>query len=99
MDLEFRLHGLRFEWDRDKAAANRAKHHVSFETACEAFLDPFVRLMDEEIVGEEARDTLIGMTEQWQMLCVVYTVRIGDHYRLISARPATAAERRDYEQS
>jgi uncharacterized DUF497 family protein len=98
MDCEFRFHGLIFQWDLDKAEGNLAKHQVTFEIACEVFLDPFVRLIDEEIVDEEVRDAIIGMTEQWQMLCVVYTVRIGDRYRLISARPATAAERHTYEQ-
>jgi uncharacterized DUF497 family protein len=30
-----------FEWDPSKAAANLAKHKVSFEVAREAFNDPF----------------------------------------------------------
>jgi uncharacterized protein len=29
-----------FEWDRVKDAENRSKHHVSFEKAQMAFLDP-----------------------------------------------------------
>jgi uncharacterized DUF497 family protein len=98
MDLEYRFHGILFAWDSDKAATNLAKHRVSFETACEAFLDPFVLLVDDEIIGAEVRDTIIGVTERWKMPCVVYAVRVGDRYRLISARPATAAERQAYEQ-
>ncbi len=32
--------GLKFEWDRRKAAANLKKHGVSFEEAATAFGDP-----------------------------------------------------------
>lgn len=97
MDVEYAYQGIVFEWDSDKATANVAKHGVTFETACEAFFDPFVVVADEEIVGAEARDTLIGMTQRWKVLCVVYTVRIEDRYRIISAREATPTERQEYE--
>ncbi len=97
MDVEYSYQGIVFEWDGDKATANVAKHGVTFEAACEAFLDPFVMVSDEEIVGAEVPDTLIGMTQRWKILCVVYTVRIGDRYRIISAREATPTERREYE--
>lgn len=33
------MSSLRFEWDPRKAAANRAKHEVSFEEARSAFAD------------------------------------------------------------
>jgi len=33
-----------FEWDPVKAAANSAKHGVSFEEACTAFQDPLARI-------------------------------------------------------
>ncbi len=38
----------------------------------------------------------MGMDHLWRLLVVVYTYR-GDNIRLISARPATAKERRKYE--
>ena len=38
---------IRYAWDPKKAAANRAKHGVSFEMAREAFKDPLaVRRME-----------------------------------------------------
>ena len=46
MDVVFRLQGFSFVWDGQKATANLAKHGVSFEEACEAFLDPFYHLYD-----------------------------------------------------
>jgi len=38
---------LRFEWDPRKAAANQAKHGVSFEEALTVFADPLARLFDD----------------------------------------------------
>ena len=48
MDITYRLHGIEFEWDKDKAESNRAKHGVDFDTACEAFFDPFVVVLESE---------------------------------------------------
>lgn len=52
--------------------------------------------LDEEIIDGEARDTVIGMAENWQLLYVVYLIH-DDIVRLISARPLTKREMRDYE--
>ena len=98
MDISIRLHGIDFDWDSDKADANMEKHGVDFETACEAFFDPFVLVLESEYHGQEIRDALIGMTLQWKLLCVVYAERHGDRFRLISARTATPAERKRYEE-
>lgn len=98
MDVTIRRHGIEFEWDRDKAEANIEKHGVDFEVACETFFDPFVLVLENEHHGHEVRDTLIGMTLQWKLLCVVYAERHGDRFRLISARQATPTERKSYEE-
>ncbi|MGO8695713.1 MAG: BrnT family toxin [Rectinemataceae bacterium] len=45
----------------------------------------------------EAREAAIGLTEDWSMLFVVHVVRDADTIRIVSARPATPSERRDYE--
>lgn len=96
MDATYRLHGQAFVWSEEKAAANLRKHRVSFERAAEVFFDPFVRLID---AGDdrEARDAAIGLTEDWSLLFVVHVVREKEAIRIISARPATPSERRDYE--
>ena len=85
MENRYSLQGVLFEWDRTKATANFNKHNVHFETACEAFFDPFVYVLDEEQKGDEQRERLIGMTLEWNVLCVVYTERQGDVFRIISA--------------
>jgi uncharacterized DUF497 family protein len=38
-----------------------------------------------------------GLTEEWTVLFVVHLLREADTIRIISARPATALERRAYE--
>lgn len=96
MDVEHWLNGICFQWDPRKAAANLRKHGVNFETACEAFFDPFLRWIDSEVVAGEEREGFIGMTGAWQLLIVAYADR-RDAIRLISVRPATPEERRAYE--
>lgn len=53
MRVEYTFQGIQFDWDNNKADANFQKHGVSFETACEAFLDPFVQSVTVEEVDEE----------------------------------------------
>lgn len=96
MDTHYTLHGVPFVWDGAKARGNLGKYGVSFETAAEAFFDPFLRLVDAG-EHEEERIALPGMTEASRLLFVVYAEREGDVFRIISARPATPAERREYE--
>ena len=96
MQIQYTLQDVCFEWDSKKATTNFRKHKVKFELACEAFFDPFVCYLDEEIVGRELRERLIGLTTTWQLLVVVYVMR-GDVIRIISARLVTKAEREDYE--
>jgi hypothetical protein len=96
MDAHFVYAGQRFRWDTDKAQANFKKHGVRFEKACEVFFDPFVRLADAT-AEDEAREAVIGLTEDWTLLFVVHVVRERGAIRVISARQATRVERRRYE--
>ncbi len=95
MGVTFEIQGQVFEWDLRKASANLRKHNVSFEKACEVFFDPFVRLVDASERGE-SREAAIGLAEDWTRLFVVHVIR-QEAIRIISARPATSSERRDYE--
>lgn len=98
MSLQARhsLGGVNFEWDHAKATANVAKHGVTFELACEVFFDPFLRVVDAAL-PDESRDAVIGYTGSQSLLFVVYVVRHEEIIRIISARRATPAERRLYE--
>ena len=90
--------GLTFEWEEKNAAANLRKHVVSFEEAASAFGDPLsLTIPDSEHSGDEERWILLGMTERHRLVVVAHT-EVADTVRLISARLATPAERRDYEE-
>ena len=97
MLIEYELEGIKFEWDSSKFDSNIKKHGISFETACEAFFDPFLQSLGAEEAGEEIREVIIGMTVAWKLLYVVYAIRKEDKFRIISARPVTKSERIKYE--
>lgn len=96
MDIEYLLNDILFEWNTEKASANLKKHSVSFESACEIFFDPFLKVVDIEFIDGEKRETVIGLNLEWKVLYVVYVKR-EESVRLISARAAKKAEREDYE--
>ena len=96
MDTTYTHQGVVFVWDVEKAADNRRIHKVSFETACEAFFDPFLRVSDASR-NFEARDGLIGMDKTGHLLFVVHIEQEEESIRIISARKATSKERKFYE--
>ena len=84
-----------FEWDDKKAAANHARHGVTFEMARDVFDDPFaIAEIDDRQDYEEDRYVAIGMVEG-RLLFVAYTLR-SRRVRIISARFAEPYERRRY---
>ena len=96
MDVQYTLHEIAFEWDSQKAITNIRKHGVSFEQACEAFFDPFLVRLEEEVIDEELRERILGMNTNWKILFVIYVLR-SENIRVISARMATPEERESYE--
>ena len=89
---------MTFEWDADKATKNLSKHGVSFDEAKTVFNDRlYIDFYDPAHSDEEERYLVIGESSNDRLLIVSYTER-GDTARLISAREATAAERKDYEE-
>ena len=88
-----------FEWDANKADANLGKHEVSFDEASTVFADPLAMLMPDpdHSVGEE-RYLVLGTSATGRLL-VVSPAERPPRTRLISARPATRNERRQYEQA
>ncbi len=87
----------KFEWDPQKAAANLAKHGVSFEEAASVFGDPLGRIADDPRHSvDEERFVLLGFSREGRFVAVMFTER-REAIRLISARLATRRERREYE--
>ena len=86
-----------FEWDSGKAAANLQKHHVSFEEAITALADPAALEAPDLTVPE--RHIAIGLSGLLRVLFVVHTENVSaNRTRIISARRASAAQRRKYEE-
>ena len=86
-----------FEWNPEKEKANIAKHGVSFSEAMTVFGDPLeLTIADPDHSEAEFRFISIGLSSADQLLVVSYTER-GDRTRIISARPVTARERKQYE--
>lgn len=96
MDVLFNYRGQQFIWNLEKGIANAAKHGVRFETACGAFFDRLGTFEDAS-VDEEERLALIGMSESFELLFVVHLEQDGEAIRIISAREASAQERKRYE--
>ncbi len=97
MNIVYRLQGVEFEWNENKAQSNIEKHDVTFEEAAEVFFDPFYQVGDAT-ANNEQRDFIIGYSLSERLLLVVYVERV-KRSRIISARPATRTERKLYEES
>lgn len=88
-----------FEWDEKKDKANQIKHRLAFKDARYVFADPF-SVSRDDVTAKEARRQIIGQIGGILLVLVVYTMRNEEDeevIRIISARKATAAERRRYE--
>ena len=91
---------LTFEWDSRKAAVNVTKHRVEFSEAVTVFGDPPGRFrLDGRHSTTEERLVLLGRSSANRLLAVMFTDRGAELVRLISARPATRAERTVYEEA
>ena len=85
-----------FEWDSEKAESNLQKHGVSFEEAATVFADSLSRTIADPLHSDdEFRFVTTGFSHLQRQLVVVHTDR-EDKIRLISARSATARERKNY---
>ncbi len=89
--------GLTFEWDQKKARSNALKHGITFAEAVTVFADPHtLTIVDHRHSEAEDRFATLGRSVSGKMLVVVHTDR-GDNLRIISARPASRRERKQYE--
>jgi hypothetical protein len=92
-----------FDWDPNKATANRRKHGVSFELAATVFIDRLaLSIHDMEHSENEERWVTLGQADNGQLLVVAHTHQETSTQaamiRIISARTATRNEQRNYEQ-
>ncbi|MGD0360537.1 MAG: BrnT family toxin [Bryobacteraceae bacterium] len=79
---------VRFEWDEGKDRANIVKHGAGFEEAGRVFSDPHAIIREDRAIEGEERLHAIGYVDR--VLLII---------RIASARKATPAERKLYEES
>lgn len=87
-----------FEWDETKRRHNRRKPGIDFADAVEVFFDDLACAMADPDHHAESRFVVTGVDAFGRVLVVVYAQPDEQTIRIISARPATAVERRHYEQ-
>jgi uncharacterized DUF497 family protein len=88
---------MEFEWDDGKAERNLIRHGVTFTEASTVFGDLLASTFeDPDHSITEDRYTAVGMSDSGRLIVVCYTDR-GERLRIISARLATRAERKAYE--
>lgn len=95
-----------FTWSPVKEQKNLRKHGIGFDEARRVFLDPLHVSVQDRIEEGEVRWQTIGMAGGVLLLLVAHTMtddedeagRPVEIIHIISARAATRAERRRYEQ-
>ena len=88
---------MKFAWDAAKEKESERKHGVTFDEATTVFGDPLAgTIPDPDHSVGESRFLTIGRSSTHRLLVVSHTEE-GDNVRIISARPATAHERKTHE--
>jgi uncharacterized protein len=82
-----------YAWNSKKAAVNETKHGIKFTDAVQVFENPFAGF--ETFEEGEWRSLAIGWSFG-RLIAVVYTEPEEGLCRIVSARPATARERRTF---
>jgi len=88
---------MKFVWDSKKAEESVRNHGVYFDEAATVFGDPLAgTFVDEDhSIGEE-RFITVGRSSSGRLIVVSHTENFPE-FRIISARVATAHERKRYE--
>ena len=89
---------MRFEWNTLKATANLRKHGISFDEAASVFFDPLSATGDDPDHSlDESRFVTFGTSSSGRLLVVAHAQH-DDAIRIITARHATRAESKLYEE-
>jgi len=90
---------IEFEWDRGNREKNWAKHGISTKEPEDIFFDKrSFTTKDVKHSTIEDRFQVLGKTVKGKYLTVYFTVR-SNKIRVISARPMSRKERKQYEQT
>ncbi|KAF2406177.1 hypothetical protein SAMN04490179_5086 [Pseudomonas antarctica] len=85
-----------YEYDPEKNELNKDKHGVNLADAEMVFYDDRALRDLEDKDHDEQRWVAVGLDAAGRLLTVLFTYRDPDIIRAISARKATAKERRSY---
>jgi hypothetical protein len=91
---------VRFTWDPDKEARNKAKHSLDFSFAEAVFADPLHAVVFDRYERGEERWHCVGSAGDTRVLLVVHSYPDPDDtdlVRVIGIRVATPTERRRFE--
>lgn len=86
-----------FVWDATKRESNLRKHGLDFRDAHLVYDNPEKCTYDSSRLGEFRLMDVAMAVIHGRLLALVYTER-GDDVRVISFRPASREERKQYEQ-
>ena len=86
---------MKFAWDEEKNRINIRKHGIDLNDVCEMFDNPMLVKLDDRYTYAEERRIGVGML-LGIVAVVVYTERVNDIIRIISARKATKREVKGY---
>ena len=92
---------VRVEWDAKKNRSNLAKHGIDFAEVVPVFDDPLSLTIPDRVADGELRYWTMGATLHGVVLVVHTLIEVAGHdeiVRIISARHATSAERKAYEE-
>ncbi len=89
---------MRFEWDPPKADANFRTHGISFTEAVTVLEDAFALTRADPDAVEEQRFVTLGLSDEANLLVVVYAYREPDIIRVLSAWRANRRQRELYEE-
>jgi hypothetical protein len=90
---------MEFRWDAKKEHSNQRKHRVGFREAATVFEDLLsTTFPDPDHSEDEERFLTVGMSATGRILVIAH-IEYDEEIRIISARQATRAERRFYEES
>jgi len=88
---------MRFDWDEEKNKSNIKKHGIDFTDAVDIFNHPMLTAVDGH--GDYGEERWLGLGWIYAVVgVVVYTERVDDVVRMISARKATKQEMTRYEE-
>lgn len=90
---------IEFEWDKGNKEKNWAKHRISVKESEDIFFDKrSFTTKDTKHSTIEDRFQILGKTVKGKYLTIYFTVR-ENKIRVISARPMSRKERKQYEQA